>query len=105
MLSSTCKFQFKILLSLAQLRPSLSSNISVSVINGKEDPIDIQLFDIEKCFDSLWVEECVNDLYESGLQNDKLPLLYLGNQNAKIAVKSQTGMSKRKDIHNIIMQG
>ena len=79
--------------------------ITNSVINGKEDPIDIQLFDIEKCFDSLWVEECVNDLYESGLQNDKLPLLYLENQNAKIAVKSQTGMSKRKYIHNIIMQG
>ena len=66
-----------------------------SVINGKEQPIDIQLFDIEKCFDSLWVEECVNDLFESGLKNDKLPILFMENQNAEIAVKSQTGISKR----------
>ena len=76
-----------------------------SVVNGKEQPIDIQLFDIEKCFDSLWVEECVNDIFESGLKNDKLPLLYMENQNAEIAVKSQTGMSMRKSIKNIIMQG
>ena len=79
--------------------------ITNSIINGNEDPIDIQLFDIEKCFDTLWVEDCVNDLFESGLQNDKLPLLFMENQNAEIAVKTQTGISHRKSIKNIIMQG
>ena len=79
--------------------------ITNSVINGKEEPVDIQLFDIEKCFDALWVEECVNDLFESGFDNDKLPLLYMENQNAQIAVKTQTGMSSRKSIQNTIMQG
>ena len=79
--------------------------ITNSIINGNEDPVDIQLFDIEKCFDTLWVEECMNDLFDSGLQNDKLPLLYMGNQNAEIAIKNQTGITDRKSIKNIIMQG
>ena len=56
--------------------------ITNSIINGKEKSVDI-----EKCFDALWVEECVNDLYESGFQSDKLPLLFQENQNAMIAVK------------------
>jgi hypothetical protein len=50
-------------------------------VYGDEDPVDIQVFDVKKCFDSLWVEECINDIFEAGLQNDKLALLYLANQN------------------------
>ena len=76
-----------------------------SVINGNEKPIDIQIFDVEKCFDALWLKECINDLHESGLTNDKLPLLYLENKNAKIAVKSSSGITDRKNISDIVMQG
>ena len=81
------------------------NSINNSVVNGTEAPIDIQLFDVEKCFDSLWVEECINDVFEAGLTNDKLNLLYLENQNANIAIKTQQGKSKRKSIQNVIMQG
>ena len=73
------------------------------MINGNEDAIDVQLFDIDKCFDSLWLQECINDLYKNGLTNDKLPLLFMENNNANIAVKTSTGLSKRKSIQN--MQG
>ena len=79
--------------------------INNSVVNGKEDPVDIQIFDVEKCFDALWVEECINDVYDAGLVNDKLALLYLENQNANIAIKTQEGKSSRINIKNIIMQG
>ena len=74
-------------------------------MKGKEEPIDVQVFDIEKCFDALWMQECINDLYEAGLDNDKLPLLYLENRNAKVAVKTPNGLSERIDIHNVVMQG
>ena len=36
-----------------------------SVIKGKEDPIDIQIYDLEKAFDALWLEDCLNDLFDS----------------------------------------
>ena len=51
------------------------------------------------------MEECVNDIFEAGLNNDKLVLLYLENQIANIAVKTATGKSERTTIRNIIMQG
>ena len=79
--------------------------INNSVINGKEDAVDIGIYDVEKCFDTMWVEECINDVFEAGLVNDKLMLLYLENQNASIAVKTQEGQSDRISISNIIMQG
>ena len=79
--------------------------VNNSIVNGEAEPVDIQVFDIEKCFDALWVEDCINDLFETGFSNDKLPLLFLENQNAQIAVKTPTGTSDRATITNIIMQG
>ena len=79
--------------------------INNSVINGDAKPVDVGLFDVEKCFDALWMEECINDAYDAGLDNDKLVLLFLENQHAKIAVKTTQGKSERISIRNVIMQG
>ena len=79
--------------------------ITNSVVKGSEKAVDLQVYDVEKCFDALWLQECINDIYEAGLHNDKLPLLFMENSNAKVAVKTSNGISKRIDIQNIIMQG
>ena len=76
-----------------------------SIAKENKEALDIQIFDIEKCFDSLWLHEVVNCLFEAGLQNDKLPLLFLENKNAQIAVKGNGLLSTRKNIKDIIMQG
>ena len=68
-------------------------------------PIDIDAYDVEKCFDNLWLLESINDLYENGLQNDKLNLLYLLNKDAQIAIRTSSGTTERFDISNTIMQG
>ena len=62
-------------------------------------------YDAEKCFDALWTYECVNDLFEAGLQNYKLSLLFEINQIAQVAGKTPHGMTKRVTIPSIIMQG
>ena len=33
-------------------------------INGTKEPVDIAMYDIEKCFDSLWLDECINDIFK-----------------------------------------
>ena len=76
-----------------------------SVKKGHEEPVDICAYDIEKCFDALWSYECINDLYDAGLRNDKLALLFKINQTALIAIKTSQGMTQRVPIKNIIMQG
>ena len=74
-------------------------------INGSKEPVDIGIYDIDKCFDPLWLDECINDMFEAGLQNDKLNLLYLMNESANIAIKTPNGMTERIILKKIIMQG
>ena len=73
--------------------------------NTPEEAIDVQIYDVEQCFDALWLQEVITSLYEAGLRNDKLPLLFLENRNAQVAVKTPGGLSNRVNITNIIMQG
>ena len=36
-----------------------------SVIHGNEEPVDIQIYNVENCFNALWLEDCMLDLYET----------------------------------------
>ena len=83
----------------------LNGIISDVLSTKKNIPIDIQIFDYKQCFDSLWMQECLSDLYTSGVRDDKLSLLYNINNNVKIAVKTPVGRTKREDIFNVITQG
>ena len=48
-------------------------------IKSKKKAVDIQILDYRQCFDSMWLEECINDLYDSGVQNPNLALIYEAN--------------------------
>ena len=71
----------------------------------KKTPIDVEIFDYKQCFDSLWLQESLNDLYDSGVKDDKLALLFNINTHVKVAVKTPVGMTSRGSIHNVITQG
>ena len=50
-----------------------------SVLVEEKSCIDIQIYDIVKAFDRLWLDDCMNDLYDSlpsEQQDDKLALIY-----------------------------
>ena len=76
-----------------------------AVKKGDDEACDVIVTDVEKCFDALWAQECINTLYEYGLRNDKLVLLYEETKNAYIAIKTSAGITEREDIKNLIMQG
>ena len=76
-----------------------------SVINGREDPIQVQVQDVEKCFNKLWLEATTNALFDAGLQHDMLNLLYIENKNAKVAVKVNDEVSKGVTVKSVEMQG
>ena len=75
------------------------------VINGKGKEIDLQFFDLTKCFDSMWLKETLNDMYDSGVQNDHLALLYETNKKCNLAIKSPVGITSREEVNEIVMQG
>ena len=49
--------------------------------------------------------ESINDLYESGIQDDKLAISHAVNECNQLAVKTLLGMTKRVAINEIVMQG
>ena len=79
-----------------------------SVVRGNEDCIDIQIYDLEQAFDSLWLEDCLNDIYDTVPEknrNDKIALLHESNQVNMVAVKTPSGLTDRVNIPNIVQQG
>ena len=70
--------------------------------------MDIQIFDLKQCFDALWLEDVMNDLYDAlpqTGQNDKLAPLYKSNVENLVAVKTHVGQTERIDMPRIVMQG
>ena len=67
--------------------------------------MDIELFDISKCFDKLWLKECLNDLYEAGLSSSNLNLLYEGNKECFLSIKLPGSKTKRIKLKDLVMQG
>ena len=45
-------------------------------LKNKDKPVDIVIVDYKQCFDSLWLDEVVNDLFEAEICDDKLALIY-----------------------------
>ena len=62
---------------------NIQDNIFVinAILNSRnkssKESLDIKVYDIEQCFDSMWLHEVITSLFEAGLKNDKLPLLFL----------------------------
>ena len=81
------------------------SAIISSVLKSKLRPIQVQVIDVITCFDKLWFEACVDNLYEAGVNNDKLNLLFIENRNADVEVKINNKVSKRMNVKNVVMQG
>ena len=86
----------------------------IFVVNGiihdvlsskKKKPIDIQIMDYKQCFDSMWLEDAMNDLFEAGVDDENLALLYEANKGVNVAVKTPLGLTVRERIERIILQG
>ena len=79
-----------------------------NVIRDNLPCIDLQIYDIMKAFDALWLEDCMNDLYDSlheESRDDKVVTIYLANQDNLIAVNTAVGLTDRVNIKNIVQQG
>ena len=65
----------------------------------------LTFYDIEKCFYSLWLEDCINSLWENGVKDDTLSLIYYLNEKANVVVKTPFGDTDPLSFMNIVKQG
>ena len=73
-----------------------------SKVKGKS--CDIATYDIEECFDAMWAQETINDMWDAGCRDNTLSLLHMENQSAQVVVKIAAGKLDPVHRKNFIMQ-
>ena len=67
--------------------------------------LDLHFMDLSKCFDSMWAEETMNDLFDLGVQDDRFALISNLNNKCRVSVKTPVGQTEEFCLENIEMQG
>ena len=81
----------------------LRSLIDHSKYMGKQ--LWLRFYDIEKCFDSLWLEDCINSLWDNGVKNDILSLIYNLIVKVNVTIKAPFGHTQVLPLENLVKQG
>ena len=56
-------------------------------------------------FDAINLEEAINDVFDAGMDNDNLALIYNANNDIRMAVNTSTGLTERQSLRNYVLQG
>ena len=65
----------------------------------------LTFYDIEKCFDSLWLKDCINSLWDLDVKDDILCLIYLMNIKATVTIETPLGDTDPLFLSNFVKQG
>ena len=68
-------------------------------------PVLLQIYDYAQMFDSIDLQQAISDVYEAGLKDDNLSLVYKANKEIFMAVNTPSGLSERQTLENIVLQG
>ena len=73
--------------------------------SNKMHPVQLQIYDYQQMFDALDLKQALSDLYDVGVNDDNLVLLHQANQKIHMAVKTQSGLTERQTVRDIVLQG
>ena len=87
---------------------------NIFIVNGiihdvlsskKKTPVVLQIYDYKQMFDAIDLQQALSDIYDVGMDDDNLCLLYQGNKDVRMAVNTPSGLSERQSIENVVLQG
>ena len=76
-----------------------------SVVQKETGPVDIAIYDIAQCFDSMWLSETMNNIYDvlpKEQRDDKISLIYENNKKCELAINTPFGLTNRKTVENTV---
>ena len=68
-------------------------------------PVALQIYDYAQMFDSIDLKEALSDIYDVGVSDDTLPLLYQANAEVFMSVKTPAGLTDRQTVLDSVLQG
>ena len=95
-------------------RKGKGCKFNIFIINGiihdvlrrkNQKPVVLQIYDYSQMFDSINLEHAISDIYQAGLQDNNLKILYEANKNVFMAINTPGGLTERKHIQNTVLQG
>ena len=63
------------------------------------------LYDFKTCFDSLWLKDVLNTLWDAGVENEFFYIIYLLIKNCNITVNAPFGPTERFTVEKLVKQG
>ena len=75
------------------------------VISNNKKPVMLQIYDYQQMFDSMNLKLAISDIYNTGLKDENLTLIYEANKEIFMAVNTQNGLTHRQLIENSVLQG
>ena len=79
-----------------------------SVLQEGRGCVDIQIYDLVQAFDALWLDDCMNDIFDclpEYKRDRKIALIYQANVQNLVAVNTPVGQTERVNIPQIVQQG
>ena len=79
-----------------------------SVVREGRGCVDLQIYDLVQAFDGLWLQDCLNDIYDclpKHQRDRKLALVYETNVNNHVAVNTPVGQTNRVNLSHLVQQG
>ena len=83
----------------------LNGIIHENMKSKKMKPITLQFYDYTQMFDSIDLKEAIRDMFNTGLNDENLILLYNSNKEISMAVKTAHGLSDRVVVNDSVLQG
>ena len=82
------------------------NSIINEAVNNKTIELDINVYDVSKCFDKMDYKATAVDMYDAGVRDSNFVVMAIANESADVAVKTPWGsLTERKRINDLEMQG
>ena len=72
---------------------------------SKSKGVNLLIGDFKKCFDTMSLPITMNDMYNAGVTDENLNLLYNSNEQSDISVKTPFGKTERVPVKKTVCQG
>ena len=80
-------------------------NSTIEEYRAENKNLYILFADLEKCFDKLWLKDCIKELAEAGMPAAEAIYIYKMNQRVRAVVETPIGKTEMFELEQIVRQG
>ena len=80
-------------------------NIVIEEFRAEKRELYILFADLEKCFDKLWLRDCIKEMIEAGMPVAEAIYIYKMNCKVRVIVETPVGQTNAFELEEIVRQG